>query len=554
MSDAAIGTVLPSPEQPGSDATIFTQLLQGVSGDRRFNAPLPVHGPTADDPAGDVEPARVVSLEGDVVSNAAFGTLYIPKDLRVIAGRDISGLSVHVQHFDTSNVTTLEAGRDFVYPSTRDAFGRLRRNFGQVIVDGPGAIEIIAARDFDLQASQGIVSRGNLGNPALAAVGADVSIMAGADATTLGYEAFAARYLIASSTYDDALAAYVTRLLGRTPASRDEALTAFAALPLPLQRPFYQAVLFAEIRAGGRSAAQPGSTNGDFTRAFEALETYYPGSNPDVDDGGVNAYSGDIRLFFSRVYTLSGGSIALLAPGGEINVGLATPPVAFGLSKEPSELGIVVQSTGSVAGVAFDDFQVNESRTFAADGGDILIWSTRGDIDAGRGAKTAISAPPPVISVDSNGQVVLTYPAALSGSGIQTLATTPGREPGDVDLFAPRGVVDAGDAGIVAGNLTIAATAVLGANNIQVSGTAVGVPVDASGLGASLTGVSSVASAATAAAETAVEPGAGAEGSTADDDLGGQALSWLDVFVVGLGEEQCDPKDVECLRRQKKDE
>ena len=29
------------------------------------------------------------------------------------------------------------------------------------------------------------------------------------------------------------------------------------------------------------------------------------------------------------------------------------------------------------------------------------------------------------------------------------------------------------------------------------------------------------------------------------------ALSWLDVFLLGLGEENCDPKDVECLKRQK---
>jgi hypothetical protein len=154
-----------------------------------------------------------------------------------------------------------------------------------------------------------------------------------------------------------------------------------------------------------------------------------------------------------------------------------------------------------------------------------------------------------VITIDATGQVTLVYPTALSGSGIQTLATTPGREPGSVDLFAPRGVVDAGDAGIVAGNLTIAATAVLGANNIQVSGTSVGVPVDASGLGASLSGVSSVSSAASNAAATAVEPGSGA--GSQQDSLADTALSWLDVFVVGLGEEQCDPKDVECLKRQK---
>jgi hypothetical protein len=29
------------------------------------------------------------------------------------------------------------------------------------------------------------------------------------------------------------------------------------------------------------------------------------------------------------------------------------------------------------------------------------------------------------------------------------------------------------------------------------------------------------------------------------------ALSWLDVFVTGLGEENCKPDDVECLKRQK---
>jgi hypothetical protein len=33
--------------------------------------------------------------------------------------------------------------------------------------------------------------------------------------------------------------------------------------------------------------------------------------------------------------------------------------------------------------------------------------------------------------------------------------------------------------------------------------------------------------------------------------LAQNALSWLDVFVTGLGEENCKPDDTECLRRQK---
>ena len=70
------------------------------------------------------------------------------------------------------------------------------------------------------------------------------------------------------------------------------------------------------------------------------------------------------------------------------------------MTKPASELGVVAQRVGNVSSVSFGDLQVNESRVFAADGGDILVWATRGDIDAGRGAKTAISAPPPLVVID----------------------------------------------------------------------------------------------------------------------------------------------------------
>ncbi len=57
---------------------------------------------------------------------------------------------------------------------------------------------------------------------------------------------------------------------------------------------------------------------------------------------------------------------------------------------------------------------------------------------------------------------------------MQTIPDTP---PGSVYLIAPRGTVDAADAGIrVSGNLVIAAFQVLNANNIQVQGTTTGVP------------------------------------------------------------------------------
>jgi hypothetical protein len=333
--------------------------------------------------------------------------------------------------------------------------------------------------------------------------------------------------------------------LGGSPTAT-QALTAFEALPTVEQVPLIQSLFFDELLASGSAAAAAGPLHGNFTRGYSAIEALFPGSVPSLS-GKASPYAGDISLYFSRVYTLAGGNVDLLAPGGLINVGLATPPASFGITKSPAQLGLVAQSSGDVNAYAYGDFEVNESRVFAADGGNILIWSTQGNIDAGRGAKTSISAPPPTITY-VNGAPTVVFPAALTGSGIQTLATTPGVSPGNVGLFAPNGVVNANDAGIVAGNLTIAATAVLGASNIKVSGVSVGVPVEAGGLGASLAGVSAVGSSASQAGTESVQESSNRKGSASP--VADAALGWLDVFIEGFGEEVCKASDLECLKRQ----
>src|SRR5258708_29140874 len=64
-----------------------------------------------------------------------------------------------------------------------------------------------------------------------------------------------------------------------------------------------------------------------------------------------------------------------------------------------------------------------------------------------------------------------------TGAGIATLVGVTGVPPGNVDLFAPNGIIDAGEAGIrVSGNLTVAALEILHVQNIQVQGHAVGLP------------------------------------------------------------------------------
>ena len=79
--------------------------------------------------------------------------------------------------------------------------------------------------------------------------------------------------------------------------------------------------------------------------------------------------------------------------------------------------------------------------------------------------------------MDAQGNVTQELQGVATGSGIGALSGQPGISAGDVDLIAPKGTVNAGDAGIRAGNLNIAAQVVLNAENIQVSGASSGVPV-----------------------------------------------------------------------------
>lgn len=541
-SDADLSQ-LPSIAAPGAIFLnqYFVNSANPVTG---FYSPTPLH-------AGDSVPNRLVALSGDVSMESLVAgdpsSIFSAKPVDVVAGQDIVDLGLLAQNLDSSSVTSLTAGHDITYSIGRDSSGRIQSNSRGVTVAGPGYLVLTAGHDVNLETSNGILTVGNLQNPALSPVGASVDVVAGLNSHAPGTSAFINTYLVKSNTYDSELIDFITETTGLTPPSKSAALADFEALSPQLQAPFLDSLLIDELRTSGRAAAAAGATHDNFTQGFDALTTLFPGSNPTGSQ--TNAYSGDILFYFSRIYTLSGGDITLLAPGGLINVGLATPPAAFGLSKTPAQLGLVAQRTGSISAVSYGDFDVNQSRVFAADGGNILVWSTDGNIDAGRGAKTAISAPPPQITIDpSTGAIDVLYPPALTGSGIQTLATTPGTNPGDVDLFAPRGVVNANDAGIVAGNLTIAATAVLGANNIKVSGIAVGVPNEAGGLSASLAGASSVASAASSAATAAVDE----NGKSAPAAASEAATSWLDVFVEGFGEENCKPTDQECLNRSRK--
>ncbi|HKU16664.1 MAG TPA: filamentous hemagglutinin family protein [Steroidobacteraceae bacterium] len=544
MSDADPAT-LPSVLAP-TRANTFLLLVPSDHAD------VPLHGrDDATDSDRDETPVRLVARQGSISAPSGGSlTLQFPKAARIVAGTDLLDLPVvHGQNLLASDVTSLIAGRDIRYSLNREPeTGAIRASDREILLGGPGRLELRAGRNVDLQTSKGVTTMGATANPALSRTGASIDVLAGLNGLEPDVAGFIDAYLAGGTAYDSLLIDYMEQQLATSGLTKEEALAALRSRGLSEQLGLIQSIYFNELLESGTTAADPDpELHDDYSQGFAAIEALFPGGNPDVKGGETNRYQGDIRLYFSKIYTLFGGSINLLAPGGEVNVGLAAPPSSFGVTKGPADLGVVVRQSGSVNAYTYDDLLVNESRVFAADGGDIMVWSTRGDIDAGRGAKTAISAPPPVVTIDPNGQIEVQFSPALTGSGIQTLATSDGVKPGNVGLFAPRGVVNAGDAGIVAGNLTIAATAVLGADNIQVSGVAVGVPVDAGGLGASLAGVSSAASGAANAATSLVEPESTQQ---AEPSAAQAALSWLDVFVIGLGEEGCSPSDTDCLKRQ----
>ena len=415
-------------------------------------------------------------------------------------------------------------------------------------VTGPGAFDLIAGGTIDLGFSEGIATYGNLRNPNLASsTGASVTVIAGLGAPlgVGGAESstdFVAKIVGGSSTYEALLVNYVEQVTGKSNLSFAEAAPLFRELSLTQQLPLIEQVFFAELVLSGQEANEVPSLG--FGRGYGAIDSLFPGSRT-----ASSAYSGDLSLSFSKIYTLDGGNISVFTPGGGIDAGLAVPPANFP-SRGPSDLGIVAVGSGNVDIYTYDSLLVNQSRVFTLGGGDIDIWSTTGNIDAGNGAKTSISAPPPTVSISAQGDVTLNFSAAIAGSGIRTIESEPDVPAGNVSLIAPVGFVNAGDAGIgAAGNINIAAQRVIGATNINFGGTAVGIPPEVSGIGASLAGASSVASSASTASASAVEAGS----QTAESaPLAAAAFGWLDVFVEGFGEEVCKSDDLECLKRNHK--
>lgn len=460
--------------------------------------------------ADDPEPVRLYAGTGSISGL----TLFSAKAAQVVAGGSITDIAFYIQNTNASDVSVVSSGQDIVAYNANSllriatqASGNLLDSgeaplAGDIQISGPGTIEVLAGRNLDLGTGAnnadgtgaGLTSIGNARNPNLPFAGADIIAAAGVgpaaglSSSPLDFESFlsqiltgadAGRYLVeikeSHSNLPDNLTASGLEQL-------DPELRAKVALE----------IFYLVLRDAGRNhnlAGKPGF--GSYESGFAAISAIF----------GKAGTSGDINTRSRDIRTKSGGSISLLAPGGGLELASST------IGAPPAPPGIITEAGGNISIFTRDSVEIGIARIFTLRGGNEIIWSSAGDIAAGSSSKTVQSAPPTRVLIDAqSADLKVDLSGLATGGGIGVLATVGGVTPGNVDLIAPAGVVDAGDAGIQAtGNLNIAAVKVLNADNIQSAGTSLGIPtaptVAAPNIGG-LTSGSSAAAAANAAAQS----------------------------------------------------
>ncbi|CEN56275.1 filamentous haemagglutinin family protein [Candidatus Methylopumilus turicensis] len=518
MSDADVN-ILPSVLNPISDAS---KIPAAVNYLRDGHAASAVH-------LSDSASLVVVAKNGSISMPGASGSfgLSSAKALDIFAGKDVS-INASIQHNASQDLSVIQAGRDVVMPTTQGS---------KIQVAGPGEIFIEAGRNVSLGASQGISAVANTLNPALPIQGASLTVLAGAGALGSSVADYIESYinpngsgpstlqnnptLLAAYKSDTkkAVASYIRNMTGDASLSEDAAMTQYLAIDLDRQAIFAYRHFSSELLASGKGYAE--SQNHD--RGDKAIASLFPSDRN---------YKGDLSLYNSQIRTSRDGSVDILTPGGFINAGVPT--------SSGNNIGIVTERGGAIRAFAETGFQVEQSKIITQYGSDITVWVNNGDIDAGRGSKTALSVPQRVVSTNADGKTTIEAKGAAAGSGIRAQTYDPDGPTGvqiapplgSVALIAPRGILNASEAGIAAGNFLAVATQVLGANNISVSGTSSGVPVASTGsVAGAMTGVSNAAADATKSIASDISRQA-----TTNSTVKTPMPSLISVEVIGLGD------------------
>lgn len=526
--------LMPSTSRPAGYAAVEESLLGALGGATQGLAAHTSGGLHA----GDSEPVRVVAAGGNIVGLADVDyTLVSAKAADIQAGGDIRNFGLYAQHLAADQVSRIRAGGSITAPTEIDGSSPVGFRIG-----GPGRFEMLAGKAIDFGNSQGLVSAGNSDNPYLPAV-ADYGTTTGYDAPRYGADLLLAAGLTQGLKAEDFLLSLPAASIspGLTEAARQtvadagtpfrradgtitttpdagEIWTAFASLPGDTRQALYQAQVsnindsfFAAVIA--QVKAEPTNLS-----AFDAILARYLG----------NAGSGgDINVFGSQIKTLRRGNIDIFAPHGSLYAGVVSTPASLLAAKTAAELGIFTISGGEIRIMVGQDISVNQGRIFTLGGGDISLVSQYQDIDAGRGAKTAASAPPPTLEFDAFGNARIDISSSVSGSGIRTLKTGAKVPLASIYAASPRGVFDAGDAGVgSSGSVDIVAASVLNAGNITASNGVSGVPaVDTSNVGGAVAAPTSQ----NTRPEDAVRSAIGKDGAM-------RGTTFLSVDVLGFGD------------------
>ncbi|MBV9994452.1 MAG: filamentous hemagglutinin family protein [Caulobacteraceae bacterium] len=292
-----------------------------------------------------------------------------------------------------------------------------------------------------------------------------------------------------------------------------QALAAFQSLPALSQRDFLvKDVYFNELT---QTSVPSSPSYLKYSRGYEAVNTLFPASlgyTANSLSGGpagasTTVQTGNLDLRLATIQTEEGGDIVILGPGGRVLAGstvstsvqasrrvydggalysggsVFSPLTAQITQVPPGYEGVLTLRGGSIDSFTDGDFLLNQSRAFTEEGGDIAIWSSNADVNAGLGPRTTADVPPVVVRIDENGLSQASTTSAVSGAGIGAFQPDASGLAPDVFLIAPRGTVDAGAAGVrSAGNVYVAAFQVANADAIQAQGTITGTgaaaPVD----------------------------------------------------------------------------
>ncbi|MES2658178.1 MAG: filamentous hemagglutinin family protein [Verrucomicrobiota bacterium] len=498
--------------------------------------------------AGDRNPVRLSASGGDITGL----TLFSPKETKIIADRDITDVAFYLQNISARDISLVSAGRDII-PFTETAGVRATAgditlgNFiggsglataagnvtnamaGDIQINGPGVLEVLGGRDLDLGIGAnftdgtgvGITSIGNSRNPNLPFDGADIIALAGVTGpggisaaggladSSLFINEFIKKYIDADKTVSSP---YLRKLgIRRKFSALTEEQQAIVAL-----EQFYKFL---------RKAGDESIKGGNYRSGYEAIHRLFGKDKPD----------GEILTRAREIRTTTGGAISLGVPGG----GITMASEIFGNPLTPP--GIVTEYGGAISTFTNGDVNIGQARIFTLRGGDITMWSSNGDIAAGTSPKTVVTAPPTRVVIDITSADIQTDLGGLAtGGGIGVLAAVEDVEPGNVSLIAPRGFVDAGDAGIQAtGNLTIAAQVVLNSGNISAGGTSTGT-TPAGTTAPSVATVTAAASSSAAAGATVNQ--APPEPKPAEVPVE-ESLSLITVDVIGYGDGGTDDEE-----------